>query len=240
MSQGLVISDLHLFSRRSDGADLWSQAGDDHKDADTLVLNGDFFDFRWSHHPNEESSIAAAVAWVDRLLTSSRWRAVHYIFGNHDCLTSFQTRLEAFAADHAQLACHDHRLQIGRNLFLHGDCANRLMDAGALERYRDAWSRDRPRGAVRRVLYDGADALGLSRAFQELYFPRTRSVQRVAHHLNHVMPAWREDIDHCYFGHTHRPFRDLELEGVRFHNTGSGIRGMGFLPLTFNAQITNT
>lgn len=36
-----------------------------------------------------------------------------------------------------------------------------------------------------------------------------------------------------YFGHTHQPFRDHEHDGVRFHNTGSGILDLGFQPLSF-------
>ena len=240
MSRGLVISDLHLFSPRSEAAALWASIEDGHHDADTLVLNGDIFDFRWSMHSSEESSIAGAVEWLERLLASSRWTTIHYVFGNHDCLERFRDRVERLAEQHARLRCHDDRLQIGRNLFLHGDCTNHRMDGLALRRYRESWSRDRPRGTMGKMLYHGVDALGLSQRFHQLYFPHSRSVSRVAHHLDHVMPSWRQDIDHCYFGHTHRPFRDHELGGVRFHNTGSGIRGMGFQPLHFDGQTTQT
>ena len=73
MSRGLVISDLHLFSPRSEAAELWGRIADDHPDAEILVLNGDIFDFRWSRLPDEESTIASAVEWLDRLLGQSRW-----------------------------------------------------------------------------------------------------------------------------------------------------------------------
>ena len=234
--RGLVISDLHLFSRRSDGAALWADLCNELRHAGTLVLNGDIFDFRWSGLPDEEATIAAALQWVGNLVNQSRWESIHYIFGNHDCLAAFRDRLKEFAADHPKLQCYDERLRLGRSLFLHGDCANRKMDNQALRQYRQRWSRDQARGPLRKALYDGADVVGLSRGFHTMYFPHRRSVGRIAHHLDHVMPPWRDEIADCYFGHTHRPFADFLFEGVRFHNTGSGIRGMGFQPLTFDLE----
>jgi UDP-2,3-diacylglucosamine hydrolase len=51
--------------------------------------------------------------------------------------------------------------------------------------------------------------------------------------LDHILPEWREEIDHCYFGHTHLPFTDYSHDGVFFHNTGSAIKDMEFQPLAF-------
>jgi UDP-2,3-diacylglucosamine hydrolase len=234
MQQGLVVSDLHFFSRRSDGQELWSGIDDELRQADVLVLNGDTFDFRWSHFPSEEAAVSAALNWVRELVEGKRYAMVHYVFGNHDCLGEFKSRLEAFAQGCDGLLCHEYLLQLGQNLFLHGDCANRRMDREALLRYREDWSRDRPRGPLQKALYDGVDAIGISRCFHEIYFSRKSTVARVCHYLNHVMPAWRDEVDHCYFGHTHRPFTNHKHEGVEFHNTGSGIRGMGFQPLAFS------
>jgi hypothetical protein len=61
-------------------------------------------------------------------------------------------------------------------------------------------------------------------------------VARIAHYLEEALPEWRGKVGDCYFGHTHLPFRDHEHEGVRFHNTGSGICGMGFEPLEFEFE----
>jgi UDP-2,3-diacylglucosamine pyrophosphatase LpxH len=233
MKRGLVISDLHLFSRRSDGCALWKDLEEKLAQTDILVLNGDTFDFRWSNLPTEEATIAAALAWIDQLISEFRGHRVHFIFGNHDCLIEFRRQFVSSFADRPNLVWHEYRLRLGRRLFLHGDCANRKMDKAALVRFRDAWSRDRPRGRFRKALYDGVDALGISHQLHEWYFPEGGTVRRVAYHLDEVMPGWRDEIDHCYFGHTHRPLADHSFEGVRFHNTGSGIRGMGFQPLTF-------
>ncbi len=35
-----------------------------------------------------------------------------------------------------------------------------------------------------------------------------------------------EGVTDVYFGHTHLDFVDYEYGGVRFHNTGSSIRGL--------------
>ena len=233
MKRGLVISDLHLFSPRSEGNRLLSEITDEVTHSDVLVLNGDIFDFRWSELPDQSATISAAIDWVKELLENFQGESVHYILGNHDCLSAFTSRLEALARANPIFSCHEHSLILNRSLFLHGDCANRLMDGEMLKRYRHAWSSHQQRGALSKTLYQLADLTGLSRRFHEQHFPEATTVIRVAHHLDHVLPTWREDIDDVYFGHTHRPFTRHSHEGVLFHNTGSGIRGMGFQPLRF-------
>jgi UDP-2,3-diacylglucosamine hydrolase len=233
MPQGLVISDLHLFSRRSRAEELLTEMAGVVTEAGILVLNGDVFDFRWSTLPGREATIAAALMWLDGLLSRRGERPTHYLLGNHDCVTGFTERLDGIAALRPSFRWHRTHTLIGRNLFLHGDCANRSMDAAALGRFRGAWSRDRQRGPLGRALYDGADRLGASRLVHDMWFPRRITVRRVAHHLDHVLPDWKQRVDHCFFGHTHLPFADHRHEGVLFHNTGSAIRGMEFRPLAF-------
>jgi predicted phosphodiesterase len=237
IKHGLVVSDLHLFSRRSDGAELWDRIDDVRGDAEILVLNGDTFDFRWSHFADESKATAAALEWVERLIRDGRWKQVHYILGNHDCLSEFVKELRELASERETLACHELHLQLGRCLFLHGDCVNRRMSLEDLKRFRAQWSKDSPRGNFSKALYDGVDAVGVSKIFHQLYFPKERTIARLAHHLSLVFPDWRENLDHCYFGHTHQPFSGHEHGGVAFHNTGSGIRGMGFQPLPFQANL---
>ncbi len=238
---GAVVSDLHLFSRRSDGDRLF--AGFERENVnriDTLVLNGDTFDFRWSRLPSERHSIEAALAWVESLLERQPDWTVHYVLGNHDCLTAFRQPLERLARDHPRLHVHEHRLRLGRHLFLHGDCANFRMDGAALARFRESWSRDRQRGSLAARLYEASDALGVSRRLHPLYFPGERASRRVAWHLDRVLPGWSEDFTHCWFGHTHHPFTGCHVNGVRFGNTGSAIRRMGFLPQCFRWSSTES
>lgn len=234
MKRGLVISDLHLFSPRSDGARLMSELMDGVTHADVLVLNGDVFDFRWSELPNQSATISAAIDWLIELLENFQGESIHYVLGNHDCLSAFTSKLEELAQANPNFSCHEHRLILNRTLFLHGDCANRKMDGEMLKRYRREWSSHDQRGKLGKALYQLADITGLSRRFHEQHFPEATTVARVAHHLDHVLPSWREEFDDVFFGHTHRPFKRHSHEGVLFHNTGSGIRGMGFNPLRFD------
>ena len=233
MQQGLVISDLHLFSRRSRAEELLAGIKAEIIGTDVLVLNGDVFDFRWSTLPDMQTTIDASLEWLDRLIALRPDKPVHYLLGNHDCITGFTDKLPGFAEAHPTFACHESFLRLGRNLFLHGDCANRRMEVEGHRRFRESWSRDKQRGPVGRTLYDVVDSLGVSRKVHDLWFPQRTTVRRVAHHLDFLMPGWREEIDHCYFGHTHLPFTRHVHETVMFHNTGSAIRDMAFQPLTF-------
>ncbi len=233
MQTGLVISDLHLFSRRSRAEELLDGMEEELKSAEILVLNGDVFDFRWSTLPDMETAISSALRWLADITELRQGRPTHYLLGNHDCVTGFTEKLSGLADKCDSLGCHDRFLVLGRNLFLHGDCANRRMDETGFRRFRGTWSRDKQRGAIRRALYDGADAVGASRKVHDWWFPQRSTVLRVAYHLDHILPEWREEIDHCYFGHTHLPFTGHGHDGVMFHNTGSAIRDMEFQPLAF-------
>ena len=231
---GLVVSDLHLLSRRSEGETLFEGLASQLDASDVLVLNGDTFDFRWSSLPSEAASIDAAIRWIEDLTTGHPRLEVRYLLGNHDCLAVFHRELEQLVRSVATLQCHEHQFELGDNLFLHGDCANYRMDGPGLAKARRPWINDRQRGRIAATSYDWSDALGLSRLVHELYFPQHRTVRRIAHHLDHTSPDWHRRFSRCFFGHTHRPFHSYEWRGVEFSNTGSAIPGMGFQPLTFD------
>lgn len=233
MKRGLVISDLHLFARRSEGDRLLEELRPELGQVDLLVLNGDTFDFNWSRFPTIGATLTAALEWLRGLIDAFAGREIHYVLGNHDCITAFRAALHDLTQENSAFHCHEHQLRLGRQLFLHGDCANHRMDHVGLRRLRDSWSREKTRSRAHATFYDVIDTLGISRGFHRCYFPMTTTVKRVAHYLDHVMPDWRGTVDDCYFGHTHQPFHSHHFDGVRFHNTGSAIRGMGFQPLHF-------
>jgi predicted phosphodiesterase len=237
-SHGLVISDLHLLAKRSVGQSLLEAMKPKLERCDVLVLNGDTFDFRWSILRNESESIAAAIHWLTGRLEMMEGRDLHFILGNHDCIHGFCRELEPLQRQWPNLHLHEDFLRLGERIFLHGDCANSKMDPAALAASRGVWALDRPRGEWSAAMYDMADRLGLSWSFHRCYFPQNVTVARVAHYLDGALPAWREKTTDCYFGHTHMPFRDHRHDGINFHNTGSGIRGMGFHPLEFEFEKT--
>lgn len=103
------------------------------------------------------------------------------------------------------------------------------MTPEKLRAYRNAWSRDSPKGALSKKLYRIVDAIGLSRVFHHLYFRESSTVTRVARFIDSEL----EGVSNCYFGHTHVPFSNHRHNVVTYFNTSSGIRGMGFNPQTF-------
>ena len=236
--RGLVVSDLHLFARRSPGAERLASLAGQLAEADLLVLNGDTFDFRWIAPRDREEAFAAAVEELSALLQRQPQCEVHFILGNHDCLLGFQRALTGLAANAPRFHWHAWQLRLGSALFLHGDCAEACMDALELQRRRARWEQGQRRGLLASMAYGVADALGVTRCAHECFFPRHQTVQRLAYHLDRACPGWRLETQDCYFGHTHLPFSNHQHEGVAFHNTGSSaaVPGMGFNPLSFEIR----
>lgn len=233
---GIVLSDLHLFARRSRATDCLRSLRADLASADVVVLNGDTFDFRWSTLCDHETTVAAAIEWLRALVNDLPKCSIHYILGNHDCLVDFRGRLESLAGALPRLHWHEEFLRLGSALFLHGDCAHELMDSDGLRRYRAIWERDRQRGPVATSAYLVADHLGLTRLAHERQFPPRRTVERIIRYLDSAWPGWQSAIRDCYFGHTHLPLSGFRHDGVVFHNSGSAIRGMAFSPIQFEIR----
>ncbi|HEX2853761.1 MAG TPA: metallophosphoesterase [Opitutaceae bacterium] len=234
--QGVVISDLHLFAHRSVGGDCFASVRDRLAGADVLVLNGDIFDFRWSTLPDVETTVAAALAWLRALSAEFPHAEVHYVLGNHDCPAFFHAGLDHLAGTFSGFHWHRHGVRIGSALFVHGDCTHRKMDRAGLQHYRKCWDNRRQHGAWRAHAYRAVDRLGVTWLTHKAWFPRRHTVRRLSHYLDRSYPTWRETARDCYFGHTHLPFSDYRCENVTFHNTGSGIRGMGFNPKLFTVS----
>lgn len=200
---------------------------------DTLVLNGDTFDFRWSMYPSQKDSIRSALQWLERLAVQFEGRKVHYVFGNRDGLGAFRPRIDEFASRSRVVNLHDGSVRLGHSLFLHGDCAIPQMTEARLDAYRETWRNDRPYGPVNSGLCAIAASTGVGKLLNQFSYPRQATVRRVARYLDEMSPGWRGGTIDCFFGHTHMPFRNHVEGDIRYHNTGSAIRGMGFQPLFF-------
>ncbi|MDF1814380.1 MAG: metallophosphoesterase [Verrucomicrobiales bacterium] len=228
MKKGIVISDLHLLSWRSEGQTRFEGLTVELETAETLVLNGDIFDFRWALRPHSET-IPQALEWLTALTTDFPGLDIHFIPGNHDCLPAFTNQVRAIE----KISFHPHHLILGRNLFLHGDAATYRMSEKGFGKFRANWELDQPSGKTRARLYDLSDALGFSDLTHHIWFRGDIAVKRISWHLEKIRPGWKDLIDHCFFGHTHLPVRGITKDGVKFFNTGSGIRGMEFHPVEF-------
>ena len=235
--RGLVISDLHVFARRSIWTARLESIASELKTVDRLVLNGDTFDFRWST-ASRQATHEKAIAWLRQMVNDLPHCQIHWLAGNHDCQQDFWDQLVAFCREHPRFQCHQTHLILGQAIFLHGDCTLRQMNLEGLRRYRAGWQDDQPHSRAAHAVYRLADCLGLTMLIHHTCFPRKAVVRRLAYFLDQVQPDWRGPIRHCYFGHTHLPFAHHEFQGVRYHNTGSAIHGMEFSPCRF--EITQT
>ncbi|MCW1925436.1 metallophosphoesterase [Luteolibacter arcticus] len=233
MPRGIVISDLHLFSVRSAGEQRLASIRDDLAAADVIVLNGDTFDFRWSHFRDEEKFVEAALDWLRRFAATYPQATIHFICGNHDCLDALTVCLDDLAQRCPSLSWHETHLLLGTHLFVHGDCAHRRMDAVGLGRYREVFKREKPRAAWLAQGYRVVDRIGITWLAHRSHFGVQGTLERLTWHLDRAIPEWRATTRDCYFGHTHLPFRGRSLDGVRFHNTGCGIAGSRFAPVMF-------
>jgi UDP-2,3-diacylglucosamine hydrolase len=233
VQRGIVVSDLHLFARRSRGAFRFDSIRGELSSAEVLVLNGDIFDFRWSTLGQHDKTLPVAVEWLRKVASDFPQCQIHFIVGNHDCTAAFLEELSQLAEALPRFQWHEYLLRLGPALFFHGDCAHRQMDHHALKRFRGKWQGDWRCGAALSAAYGCVDRLGITRRVHEWHFPRQKTLERIVFYLDRTNPGWRQRTRHCFFGHTHLPFTNYEYDGIQFHNTGSAIFNLDFNPILF-------
>ncbi len=223
------VSDLHLFSRRSLALSHTEALQATASRARMFVLGGDIFDFRWSTLDSTDATAKAAIRWLDDLVGSHAKCDFHFVLGNHDCYRRFVSALETYAATRPNLVVHPYYLRLGRNIFLHGDAADRpQMCPQRLHRRRQHWARDEHRGAVRNMLYDLAVQAQLHRVVGKVAHPRRRVAQRLLGYLQRAGHGPETGLAHVYFGHTHDAMTAYRHGGVLLHNPGSPMPGLDF------------
>jgi len=224
------VSDLHMFSRRSQAAEhdeaLQQAAGR----AKTFVLGGDIFDFRWSTLPSTEATVSAAIRWLDELVGAHRTCDFHFVLGNHDCNSRFVDALDKYARKQPNLEPHPYLLRIGKAVFLHGDVADHPdMCAARLTHRRKHWSRDeKRRGPVKNMLYDWAVHANLHRLCGKMVHPKQKVARRILGYLDRIGQGVESGTEQVYFGHTHQALTSYRHGDVLFHNPGAPIRGLDF------------
>jgi UDP-2,3-diacylglucosamine pyrophosphatase LpxH len=223
------VSDLHLFSRRSQAQCHVPALHAAAARAATFVLGGDIFDFRWSTFGSTEETARHAIHWLDALVASHSRCDFHFVLGNHDCNRRFVAALETYSATRPNLTLHPYLLRLGKSVFLHGDAADHpRMCQERLKSRREHWSRDESRSQVRHVLYDIAVTARLHRLARTVVHPRRRVVHRILGYLNRIHQGPQAGVEHVYFGHTHDALADFRYHGVTFHNPGAPIAGLSF------------
>jgi UDP-2,3-diacylglucosamine pyrophosphatase LpxH len=228
---GLVVSDLHIFGCNSRYAKLLPQMYEMLAGCSLLVLNGDSFDFKRSIYKNSEETAKLAVDWLVGLTDKFKNTEIFLLLGNHDCHTILGQKLAQLNLEN--LSVHEHTLRLGSALFLHGDAVDLLNPEDSLKNLRCRYSEAEPSFLARSfaylVSYSGANKI------EYLLSTKASQVKRIKRYLDAAKPGWSSGVTDIYFGHTHTPFTGFASEGIRFHNTGSMIRGLRWQPLKFVA-----
>jgi UDP-2,3-diacylglucosamine hydrolase len=222
------ISDLHLFARRSIATQYLAEFRATAARADIFVLGGDIFDFVWTTRGTIAETVDQAVQWLESLIEHAPHCQFHFLLGNHDCYGPFVTRLAKLQDSAANFCWHPFVLRLGDSVFLHGDVADRSMDAEQLAHRRARHDQLEKKAPWLHTLYDLVVAVRLHTFAAMLVYPKTLVARRILRYLDQIGHGWATGLQHVYFGHTHVSMSDFEYSGVRFHNGGAPLIGVPF------------
>ena len=228
MKSVCVVSDLHMYCRRSHWErhlpEIYAAAAE----SDLFVLNGDTFDFKWTTLRSVEETIRQAIAFLSDLAGRYPHCRFHVNLGNHDHVQGFIDALSRLARETENLTWHPYYLREGNTLFLHGDMATRKMNHIQLEAYRAGWLHHKKQGRMKNRMYDAAFRAGAHIAISRLVHPPKRTLERVHTYIHDIGQGAPHGVETVYFGHTHVPVDGELYGGVTFHNGGAPMRGMDF------------
>ena len=233
MKQGVVVSDLHMFARRSNAHELMGRIENVIAKSDMLVLNGDTFDFRWTTLPSIGHTIKEAVDWIHGLTQRFPECRIQVICGNHDCREEYLFALEDLASKNASVSWHEHFFRKDNLLFLHGDCDARHTRVDKIVHWSEPYQTTKKVSHVLALAYDQANKTGLTGFAQKLASPPHKASKKVFSYMNETAPDILEKVNHVYFGHSHVPFTYFEYNGLYFHNTGCAVSSAEFNPIHF-------
>ena len=228
MSKTYFVSDLHLFSSRSQEHRYLEQIREKAAEAGQFVLGGDIFDFRWTTMATIEATVARARHWLHELATSCPYCHFHFVMGNHDYHGLFVQAISNLESKLDNLSWYPHYVRIGNNLFLHGDVIDRRAGIHKmLQRREDHLYREK-RGRLANQIYDWAIQRNLHKPI--VHYSRTKKTvaRRIFQYLEAIGHGPHTGVKNVYFGHTHLAISDYEYKGLLFHNGGAPIEGLHF------------
>jgi len=230
---GLFLSDLHLFSQRSVGQRLWDQNRTSIATAESIVLGGDIFDFRWSQLGGLDATLLAASEWLEKAIALNPKASWVYLLGNHDCHPRMQELLSSFRERYPSFEWSPTFWRIGTNVFLHGDVLDGLRHSQGLESYRACFHDESPKGPIGNLLYSAVIESRLHGVVPRLRHTRRQTCRKLLQYLESCDASMLPEVQNIYFGHTHIPMLGYRFDRFDFHNTGSGIRHLTLKPASF-------
>lgn len=234
--RGVVLSDLHLFARRTRAEYVLSHLHAAMAEADVLVLNGDIFDFRWTTLASVAESINEAAAWVEDLAHQFPHCRIHYVQGNHDCASPFVDALSSVCNRSPTVHLHEDFLVLGDAAFLHGDCVHWKVALNGIDSYRRPWKVVKKKGNTQNAIYDALHQTRLTVTAPKLLFSQKRMAKRITDYLESREPGISGNLSHVFLGHTHVPFINFAYRDMRFHNTGCALDRNCFNLLKFEVE----
>lgn len=227
MPKCFFVSDLHLFANRSNAHRYLEQIAQSASRVEAFVLGGDIFDFRWARIPTLRA-VESAARWLDDLTSRCNKCRFHLVLGNHDYHQVLIDRLTRLEKQIPNLSWHRYYVRLGNSVFLHGDVAERRMDARMLAEARQQWLDRRRRGPFLSKMYDVVVLTRLHKPVPHLVFSKRIVVRRIMKYLESIEQGPRNGVRHVYFGHTHKKLLNYRYRGLTFHNGGAGIKGIKF------------
>ena len=227
MKKCYFVSDLHLFANRSNAHRYLEQIAHAASRAEAFVLGGDIFDFRWARIPILRA-VERAAEWLRELAASCPDCHFHLVLGNHDYHQALIDRLVELDKEIPNLSWHRYYVRLGSSMFLHGDVADKTMNARELAEARDQWLDHRRRGPFLSALYDVVVMTRLHKPVTHLVYAKRIVVRRILKYLESIGQGPRDGVRNVYFGHTHRRLSNYRYRGLVFHNGGAPIKGVKF------------
>ena len=223
-----VVSDLHMFCKRSHWEDHLAAIDTAAAKSDIFVFNGDTVDFKWTTLNSVEETVDAAIAFLRDIAARFPACQFHVNLGNHDHTQGFIDALDVLARSTENLTWHPYYLRMGNTLFIHGDAATRRMNQAQLEAYRSGWMQHKKQGRMKNRVYDAAFKARAHLAISRLAHPPRRTLERVHSYIHDIGHGTPEGVENVYFGHTHVAVDGARYGGVTFHNGGAPMRGVDF------------
>ena len=222
------VSDLHIFSSRSQEHRYLDEIRMKASTARAFVLGGDIFDFRWSMETGPEETVVRAVHWLHDLATNCSACQFHFVLGNHDYHEPFLERLDLMQSRLDNFRWYPFYVRLGASVFLHGDVADRRLTAQKLADRRSRWLNRKQGSIMANRLYDLAVENKMHKPLVHLGRRKRTVARRILKYLDEIGEGLSTGLANVYFGHTHLAFTDFEYQGVLFHNGGAPIHGLHF------------
>ncbi len=221
------VSDLHMFSERSNSDRYSEQLQSAAHRSDLFIFGGDIFDFKWSKFQTIAKAIENSVSWLQEFISRFPTTKFCYLIGNHDCIADFVSELEKLQNDNL-LQLEHYYLRQHETVFLHGDVIDTDGTQAELERYRSRWQHGVPTGKWMNRAYNAAVGCGLHRVAARRLNPPKRVGKNLCRYLNDIN-QW-SGTKNVVYGHTHWA-NDFMWDGVQFRNCGAAIKGLTFEPI---------